>query len=58
MSASASGDLGGSRAERRRRWWSFDEVIGWSCWAFEGLIGGRSDDIDHVGFERSASTSM
>jgi hypothetical protein len=52
---SSSGDLGGSRAERRRRWCSVLGDIGGESVGWE--VGGRRLLMDHVGLERRASMS-
>lgn len=51
-------ELGGSRADRRKRWCSFSRVIGCSVGTSEDLVGGRSVETDHVGSLRRASTSI
>ena len=45
--------LGGSRAERRKRWFSFEGEMGGSEEAF---WGGRRVEMDQVGLERRDST--
>lgn len=59
MCCSCCGEVGGGRAERRRRWCSWDGVM---VSVLEDVVevsmDGRREEIDQVGWERRESTSM